>query len=121
VRLLLDAHIGRAVAEQLRRRGVDVEPLARWRGGALRAADDEAVLLEAAREERVLVSYDCRTVPERLRRWANEGRSHAGVVMVDERTIRPEDAGGLVRALLGLVQDHGDQDWRDRVVYLTRA
>jgi hypothetical protein len=121
VRPLLDSHIGHTVAEQLRRRGVDVDTLAGWRGGALRSADDEVILVEAAQEDRVLVSYDCRTIPERLRRWANEGRSHAGVVLVDERTIRPDDAGGLVRALLTLVRDRGDEDWRDRVVYLIRS
>jgi len=43
------------------------------------------------------------------------------VVLVDERTIRPDDAGGPVRALLGLVKDRGDRDWRDQVVYLSRA
>jgi hypothetical protein len=121
VRLLLDAHVGRAVAEHLGRRGVDVETVARWRGGALRAADDEVVLVAAAAEQRVLVTYDCRTIPARLRRWANEGRSHAGVVLVDELTIRPNDPGGLVRALLGLVDEQGAAEWRDRVVYLTRA
>jgi hypothetical protein len=118
VRLLLDAHIAHAVADGLRRRGVEVEALGHWRGGALRAADDEAILRAAAAADWVLVTYDLQTIPERLRRWANEGRGHAGLILVDGRTIRPNDIGGLVRALLALVDERGDEDWRDRAVYL---
>jgi predicted nuclease of predicted toxin-antitoxin system len=121
VRLLLDVHLAHAVADQLRLGGADVESLARWRDGSMRAADDESILLTASSDGRVLVSYDCRTLPERLRRWANERRSHAGVVLIDARTVRPDDIGGLVRALLELVDQRGQTEWSDRVVYLTRA
>ncbi|HEY3111413.1 MAG TPA: hypothetical protein VGL23_21835 [Chloroflexota bacterium] len=94
--------------------------LAHWRGGELRTADDEAILREAA-ADRILVTDDLQTIPERLRRWANEGRRHAGLILVDDRTIRSDDVGGLVRALVALVAARGDEDWRDRVVYLRRA
>ena len=51
----------------------------------------------------------------------DEGRRHAGVVLVDDRTVRPDDAGGLVRALAALERERGGEDRRDRVVYLTRG
>lgn len=39
--------------------------------------------------------------------WAEKERSHGGVIFVDEKTISPADIGGLVRALISLVDDAG--------------
>jgi hypothetical protein len=104
-------HIDRAVAEQLRRRSLDAEALGSWREGTLRTVDDETLLRAAAADGRVLVTFDCWTIPERLRRWAVDGRPHAGVILVDERTLQPSDVGGLVQALSRLTQELGDVDW----------
>ena len=49
------------------------------------------------------------------------GISHGGVVFVDERSIAPNDIGGLVRALIRLRDAESDVDWRDRIVYLKLA
>ena len=61
-----------------------------------------------------------RTIPPLLKTWAEEGRTHGGVIFVDERTISPADIGGLVRALGELVKLAGSWDWMDRVVFLQR-
>jgi predicted nuclease of predicted toxin-antitoxin system len=120
VQLLLDSHLPRAVAEGLRRAGIDAMALAEWLGGAFREAEDELILTHAAEEGRVIVTFDRRTVPSLLARWAAGGRSHAGVVLIDEKTIRQDDRRGLIRALQAFVAEHADEDWRNQVRYLPR-
>ena len=121
MRLLLDAHLPRAVAQQLCQQKVDAVALADWQQGSYRSATDEAVLEAASPEGRVLVTYDRRTIPRHLRCLAEAGGHHAGVILIDERIIRPNDIGGLVRALLALVEESGDESWDDQVVFLRRA
>ncbi len=58
--------------------------------------------------------------PHLLKTWAQEERSHGGVIFVDQRTISPPDVGGLVLALTRLVMQGGEWDWTDRVVFLKR-
>ena len=120
MRLLLDEHVSPAVAEGLRQTGLDAVALRAWLGGRYLEAPDEAILAEAAREIRVLVTYDQRTIPPLLKLWAEAGRGHAGVVFVDHRGIPPKDIGGLVRALVELDERLGALDWADRVVFLQR-
>ncbi|HWR17730.1 MAG TPA: hypothetical protein VN577_23070 [Terriglobales bacterium] len=51
------------------------------------------------------VTYDRGTIPPLLKVWAEEERSHGGVLFVDEKTISPTDIGGLVRALISLAAE----------------
>ena len=118
MRLLLDAHISPAVARALQGHGIDVVVLRDWLGGGFRSASDDQLLITAASDRCVLVSYDCQTLPPLLRDWSETGRHHAGVILVDEKTVRPNDIGGLLRALRALFAQTGDEDWRDRVVFL---
>ena len=53
--------------------------------------------------------------------WAESGRSHGGVILVDDHTIHQQDFGGQIRALRALVAQYGDEPWIDRVMYLPRA
>lgn len=118
MRLLLDEHISPAVAGQLRARGVDALPIRDWRGGGYRGASDEHLLTAAVQDERVLVTFDLRTIPTLLKEWAETDRHHAGVVLVDQRTVRPPDVGGLVRALATLATTQAVAEWADVVVFL---
>jgi hypothetical protein len=52
---------------------------------------------------------------------AASGISHAGVVLIDERTIGPSDFGGLLRALVELWRAEKATVWEDRVVFLARS
>lgn len=122
LRLLLDEHISPDVAAGVRRRllAQRIWALVEWEGGNLIGQDDESCMAEAARQELTLLTYDRRTIPPLLKRWAEEGRPHAGVVFVDEKTIAPADVGGLVRAIVELARLTRRWDWTDRIVFLAR-
>jgi predicted nuclease of predicted toxin-antitoxin system len=121
MRLLLDVHVAPAVARALRGDGIDALAMREWQNGSHLDASDEVILVLARADERTLVSYDCRTIPTLLKEFAETGQQHSGVILVDERTIRQADVGGLVRALRSLVRVHGHEPWLDRVVYLQAA
>ena len=118
MRLLLDAHVSPAVARSLRQAGVDALALQEWRAGGHRDAPDDLILEAAAADARILVTYDCRTIPVLLKEWAEAGRRHGGVVLIDDRAIQPSDVGGLVRALRRLVDERGPESWTDQAVFL---
>lgn len=122
LRLLLDEHISPKVAEGLRRRDprVVVHALVSWEQGNVLGQDDDACLTEAARQRLTLVTYDRRTIPLLLKTWAESGRSHGGVIFVDEKSIAPDDVGGLVQALHRLHKASGRWDWRNRICFLRR-
>jgi len=98
-----------------------VQSLYAWRGGALTGTDDALVLQGAAEDGLTLVTYDLKTIPPVLAEWGASGRSHGGVIFVDDRSIAPSDFGGLARALLACLEAQGAWDWTDRIVYLKPA
>lgn len=122
LRLLLDEHVAPAVGAGLRRRnkGLLVHAMTEWQAGEFLGRDDVACLLEAERQGLTLVTYDRRTIPLLLKRWAEEGRSQGGVIFVDEKSIAPSDVGGLVRALAALIREAGDWEWANRICFLKR-
>jgi hypothetical protein len=122
VKLLLDEHISRAVAEGLRRRNgsLQVVCMAEWGDGEFLGQQDFVCLQQAAAQGLTLVTYDRRTIPPLLKIWAEEGRKHGGVIFVDEKTISAADTGGLVRALSELSRSTARRDWSDRVCFLRR-
>ena len=69
--------------------------MAEWEDGNFLGQDDAAFLREAAAQKLTLVTYDRRTIPPLLKAWAEEGRSHAGVIFVDDKSIAPLDIGGI--------------------------
>jgi hypothetical protein len=122
LKLLLDEHISREVAAGLRRRqrSLVVHCLAEWEQGGFLGLDDSAFLERAAAQGFTLVTYDRRTIPPILKAWAQEDRSHGGVIFVDDKTMAPHDIGGLVRTLLKLFEESGHWDWTNRVCFLRR-
>jgi len=120
LKLLLDEHISPAVANGIRRRNrsLVIHWMAEWEGGIFLGKEDYACLQEAARQKLTLVTYDLRTIPSLLKLWAEEGRSHGGVIFVDEKTISPANFGGLVRGLNYLIGEAAEMDWSNRVYFL---
>jgi Domain of unknown function (DUF5615) len=122
LKLLLDEHISPDVADGLRRRNraLVVRYMAEWAGSDFLGREDSACLQQAARQGLTLVTYDRRMIPLLLKTWAEEERTHAGVVLVDEKTISPADIGGLVRALKQLSKETWRWDWTNRIHFLRR-
>jgi hypothetical protein len=120
LKLLLDEHISSKVASgvQRRHRSLVIHSMVEWESGNFLGKEDSVCLLEAARQRLTLVSYDRRTIPPLLKLWAEEERSHGGVIFVDEKTISPADIGGLVRALILLAGEAGEMDWTSQVYFL---
>ena len=122
LKLLLDEHISPRVAAGLRRLDpkIIVRSMPEWEDGAFLGQEDSACLQEAANQKLTLVTYDRRTIPPLLKDWAEEGRQHAGVIFIDEKTISPADIGSLVHSLGLLVKEARDWDWTDRICFLRR-
>ncbi len=89
-----------------------------WHDGRYRNAPDDTILQAAALAGRVLVTYDSNTTPSLLKVWFAAGRQHSGVILIDPRTVKPGDVGGLIGALRAAIIQTGDDDWRDVVRYL---
>lgn len=123
LRLLTDEQIAPIIASQVRsvRPDIAVLGLREWRDGTLQGEPDGRVLEEAYTEGLTLVTYDARTIPPLLSEWAAEGKSHAGVLFVDDRSIRQGDVGGFLRALVALWDQTQDWEWMGRVGYLAPA
>ena len=122
LKILLDEHISPDVANGLRRRNraLEVRYLVEWERGRFLGQDDPACLREAAGQGLTLITYDRRTIPPLLKTWAEEERTHGGVIFVDEKTISPADIGGLVWALTSLARETGSWDWTNRICFLRR-
>jgi hypothetical protein len=125
LKLLLDEHISPDVANGVQRRNrssvihpIVIHSMAQWENGNFLGKEDSVCLLEAAKQRLTLVTYDRRTIPPLLKLWAEEDRSHGGVIFVDEKTISPADIGGLVRALILLMDEAGGMDWTNQVYFL---
>jgi hypothetical protein len=118
VRLFLDAHIsGRRVASALRDRGHDVRAASEER--QLDGMTDDDLLSLAAAEGRIMVTFNVADFPDIVRRWAEEGRSHTGcmiVVGIDHREF------GHILTVIQRTLDarqHAD-DWRDYTCFVAR-
>jgi len=122
LKLLIDEHISPDVSIGLRRgnRTIVVHAMTEWEDGNFLGQDDAACLWEAKSQKLTLVTYDRRTIPPLLKTWGEEGRSHAGVIFVDEKIIGPSDIGGLVWALTTLVKEARGWVWTDRICFLGR-
>jgi hypothetical protein len=99
---LLDQHISPEVAEQVRakRPEITVISLSECHGGAFLGVADPPILRAAEEDGLTLATYDRKTVPPVLVEWGIAGRSHRGVVFVDNLTIASNDFERLVRALI---------------------
>ncbi len=127
LKLLLDEHISPDVTNGVQRRNrsvvihsIVIQSMAQWESGNFLGKEDFVCLLEAAKQRLTLVTHDRRTIPPLLKLWAEEERSHGGVIFVDEKTISPADIGGLVRALFSLVDEAGGMDWTNQVYFLRK-
>lgn len=122
LRILTDADLNPRVAEQVRRHRPDffIASVFEWEGGRYSRRPDPEILEVAASAGLTLLTYDRSTIMPELRNWGIEGRSHGGVIFVDDRTIAQKDIGGLVRSVIALWDREFELDWANRIVHLAR-
>jgi len=122
LRLLLDEHLSPRIAQQFRAKWpkAQIESILSWEGGRLSGVPDDVLLAEAHKLGWTLVTYDRATITPLLKVWAEQGIAHGGVILVDDRTIAPNDIGSLVRSLGALWNQEKTSDWTNAVTYLTR-
>ena len=107
VRFHLDEHCDLAVAEGLRRRGIDVTTTPE---AGLLAASDEEHLAFARRENRVVFTEDA----DFLRLHA-AGTQHSGIVYCHQQS---RSVGEIIRGLVMIWEILDSEDMRNRVEYL---
>lgn len=119
-RLLLDEMLAPVIAAGLADRGHDVEALVA--DPAVRRLPDEEVLALASAQGRALVSSNVRDFALLDRQWREQGRSHAGVVLVPSASF-PQDRGsiGAVASALDAAAAQGRLPGANGLVFLTRA
>jgi len=120
---LLDEHVSPDVAVIVRRSRPEIPALALldWQEGIWIGASDDEILRAGSAQALTLVTYDQRTIPRLLQRWAELKETHAGIVFVDERTIAPNDLPELARSLILLWDEHRNLDWSNRLAFLRRS
>jgi len=118
VKLALDNHYSRLIAEQLRELGHDVVAAIemRWE-----AEDDEPLLALCATEGRALLTNNVADFAVIARRWQIEGRSHLGLLFTsDARLPRTRNTiGRSVELLDALMRDNSAHNsFVDRIHWL---
>jgi len=118
VRLLLDEMWSPAIADQLRRRGHDVEAVAERDN--LRTRPDHLIFAAALADDRAIVTEDVRGFRDLGELELLSGRSHPGLIFTTPSTFpRPNmrTPGRLVRALDALLRS--ETELRNREIWLT--
>ena len=119
MRLLLDEHYSREIAEQLRERGHDV--IAVKEDAAVEGLDDEPLLSLARDQGRALLTNNVSDFALLILEWTSRGESHAGVIFTSDGSMpRSRNTIGLyVERLSGVLDEHPEEDsFRDRVEWL---
>ncbi|MBW3605836.1 MAG: DUF5615 family PIN-like protein [Actinobacteria bacterium] len=118
MKLALDHHYSPTIAEQLRSRGHDVVA-AQERGWG--QEDDESLLTLCSGEDRALLTNNVGDFSVIARRWAAEGRSHAGLIFTSDASMprHRDTVGRYVTALDHMHRTHAvDNALRDRIDWL---
>jgi hypothetical protein len=119
VKLALDHHYSRVIAERLRELSHDVVAAIEqgWE-----TEDDESLLTLCHREHRALLTNNVADFTVIVRRWAVEGRQHSGLLFTSDSSLpRSRDTIGGYELLLDelLRSNTKDDAFTDRVHWLS--
>ncbi len=111
MRLLLDAHVsGRRIARALREQGHEVRSADEER--ALDGWEDDRLLELAAREGRIMVTFNVKDFARLVSEWAGAGTHHAGCLMIVG--IDHGEFGLALRVIAAALEVRPDQgSWTD--------
>lgn len=88
----------------------------------MKGASDEKLPAFAARDKRVLVTYNIRDFQLLLIEWHRAARHHSGILFVSEKSIPQRAVGPLVRALAQVLETSlGAKELEDRGLFVVRA
>ncbi len=109
--LYTDADVAADLAAEIRTRGYDaVSALEKGR----RYLDDEPQLEYATSEGRAILTHNQRHFEPLHRKWASEGREHAGIILSLQMPI-----GELLRRMLRLLDQVTADEMRNNLRYLS--
>lgn len=122
MKLLLEEHLSPKLVEVVRSLAplLDIVSIHQWQDGQFTNQPDERILRSAAAEGRVLVTFDVCTIPAILSDFAVCGENHAGVIFISAKSFASNDFKSLARAIAERAERAGDEDWRNRVEFLTK-
>jgi hypothetical protein len=112
-RFLADADLNHAIVRGLTRREPTVDFRSAHRPTSLKGMQDRDVLALAAREERILVSHDFRTMPRHFREFVTDHVS-PGVFLVAQGS----PVGSTVEELLLIWAASDQSEWENQLTYL---
>ena len=123
MRLLLDEHLWPGLVDMISKTlpGRDIASIHTFEGGALVNQSDARILERCHQGSRVLVTFDVNTIPAEIARLAMEDKDHAGVVFLSSKSFAQNDYKSLSKALIALLEKHGEADWTNRTVFLSKA
>jgi predicted nuclease of predicted toxin-antitoxin system len=105
VKALLDEQLSVEIAQELRRRGVDVEAVTE-RSDLLRASDERLVAL-AMQEDRAVVTNNLRHFRPLAAQRLAQGKQHAGLILLPCNRARNRNAtGALADAIEAVMRAH---------------
>lgn len=119
MKLLLDEQFPPDIARRLRERDHDV--IAVCERQDLISAEDETLLALSTAEKRALLTNNVRDFVPIATRWVGEGRSHHGLLLVSDRTLRRsrKTIGAYVGAIDRLLRKNpAEDDLRDQIRWL---
>jgi hypothetical protein len=111
VGIYFDVHIPQAVADQLRRSGIDVLTAIDDHANLLQ---DEALLDRSAQLGRVLLTFDVR-FKALAEDWQRKNRPFSGLIYAHPLRV---SIGQLVQNLELIAQATDSEDWRNAIEYL---
>lgn len=117
---LLDEQISPEIAKQIEQKRPDIPifSIHIWQKGYYLGISDEIILKAAVAEKLTLITYDQKTIPPILSEWGQANINHQGVIVIDYRSIPPNNFGELVRAIIWLWDTQRQADWQNRIIYL---
>lgn len=107
-----DSHIAAAVAEQARKRGLDV---VRCQDVGKDDDSDLSHLEYATSQDRIVITADA-DFPRLHNKWMAEGKNHAGILHVQQRD---KDNIGAVVEMMVLIEEAGTpEDTQNKLIHL---
>ena len=113
MRLLADENFDNRILRGIRRENADVD-LVRVQDTKIYTANDHTVLEWAAREGRIVLTHDIKTMPKFVYARIREGKLMLGVIVVTPRA----SIGEAIEDILILLGANEPEEFEDQVIFL---